>query len=140
MFRTLQGTKGTITLYHDINNKMSRYLLDSLKQHQVTSKDVEFKYNLDINTNSTSITKDQFKFLQNCLHTHPFCKVSFKSAFPSITENVDLVKDLENLNLPNNIGEIPIKRPLVVDWDHQLMAITDKGLQKIIDQYNGKDN
>lgn len=100
----------------------------------------EFKYVIDPTT--LPPTPEQFEFFKEALHTHPFCKEALKTAFPELTKGKDLLKDLQSidseklrgLKAPDGKLFLP---PLVVDWDNKLLAVTEKGLGKILDQYNG---
>lgn len=104
------------------------------------SNNGEFKYSVDVNTKLP--TPEQFDFFKEALHTHPFCKKALKTAFPELTKGKDLVKDLQSIdsetlrNLKKNDNKFFVP-PLVVDWDHKLLAVSEKGLEKILDQYNG---
>lgn len=107
------------------------------------SKDGEFKYSIDTTTKPP--TPEQFTFFKDALHMHPLCKKAFKTAFPKLTEGKELVKELQSIDsdklkgLTTSSGDLFVP-PLVVDWDHKLLAVTEKGLAKILDQYNGKLN
>lgn len=103
----------------------------------------QYKYTIDTTTNLP--TPEQFEFFKQSLHTHPICKSALKHAFPQLTAGKNLVGDLENIDTEKlrdlNTSDktnlfVP---PLVVDWDHKLLAVDSKGLSKIFDQYNGEN-
>lgn len=135
MFKSLQSLRGTITLFHDPLNATSTAILHKLQHHQPQPNTGEYLYDLDINTTSVP-TSEQFKYMQQSLNMHPNAKKSLLTAFPNLTKDAKLISDLQNVKYDPNTKFV---RPLVVDWDHQLLAVTENGLQKIIDQYNGRD-
>ncbi|ODQ45696.1 hypothetical protein PICMEDRAFT_143613 [Pichia membranifaciens NRRL Y-2026] len=144
MFKSLQGMGGVITLFHNPASKASESLLKMLKDNVAKSPESanngEFKYTIDPTT--LPPTPEQFEFFKEALHMHPFCKKALKTAFPELTKGKDLLKDLQSIDSEKLRGlkEVDGKLfvpPLVVDWDNKLLAVTDKGLAKILDQYNG---
>jgi hypothetical protein len=138
MFKSLQAMRGTITLFHDPVSRTSTSILHKLQQHQPTqSGEHKGEYHYDIDVNTTSIpTPEEFKYFQESLNMHPNAKKSLFAAYPDLTKNCKVIKDLQDLEY---VANTTFKRPLVVDWDHQLLAVTENGLQKILDQYNGRD-
>lgn len=144
MFKSLQNMGGVITLFHNPASKASESLLKKLQLNVSNgSKSGEFKYTIDTTTNPP--TPEQFEFFKESLHMHPFCKKALKTAFPKLTEGKNLVKDLQSIDseslrgLKTVDGKLFVP-PLVVDWDHKLLAVTENGLEKILDQYNGTNH
>jgi len=140
MFKSLQSMGGVITVFKKPQSDLlTDILLSKLNKNQVLAKTGEYKYDLDITINPPTL--DQFQYFQSCLHTNPICKRAFRNAFPELTNAVNLINDLQKLNPPND-EQISNKfiRPLIVDWDHKLLAHDEASLDKILDQYNGKND
>lgn len=137
MFRSLQHSPSVITLFHNPQSQASVKILHILEKNQAnnTHKNGEYKFVLDKTT--LPPTPDQFNFFKQSLHMNPVCKRALKLAYPNLTKDINLVVDLQNLNNTDN-GQFVA--PLVVDWDHKLLAVTEKGLTKILDQFNARED
>lgn len=134
MFKSLQNMKGTITVF----NKPGASIAPLLKKLEFNQPDKNGEYKYDIDVSQNTPTPEQFQYFRdNCLHTHPVCKASFKHAYPELTHDINLIKNLQSIE--SGKDGIKFVTPLIVDWDHKLMAFDEKSLSKIIDQYNGND-
>jgi hypothetical protein len=144
MFKSLQHAGGVITLFHDPSSKASSAILQKLVANQPNPRNHgEFKYSID--TTTSPPTPEQFNFFKDALHMNPVCKKALKMAFPELTQGKDLISDLQSIDAEKLRGMQTIDGkmfvpPLVVDWDHKLLAVTERGLNKILDQYNGRED
>ncbi|KAH3668948.1 hypothetical protein OGAPHI_002703 [Ogataea philodendri] len=109
------------------------------------SKGLEYRYNVDVCERFP--TGDQFKFIKQTLSMNPQCKKAFKDAFPTLGSANDHVIDLqsadsttlkqyESKTLDELAKENVFQPPLVVDWDHKLIASDEPDLLKILNNYH----
>lgn len=130
MFRSLQHAPSVITIFHSSKLPLSQRLLSLLERAQDTTADPSGEYKFIVDKSTGLPTPEQFAFFQSSLNTNPACKRAFKAAYPTITAG--LVQDLKSSTFSDNF--VP---PLVVDWDHKLLAANENDLIKIINQYKG---
>ncbi|AWU77982.1 hypothetical protein CAS74_003205 [Pichia kudriavzevii] len=127
MFRTVQSTRGAITLFHNPACKRSVSLLEKLRSAQTNTSSSEYKYSIDVST--TKPTSDQFNYIKQSVNLSPLSKSAFQEAFPD-TRTLSTT-EIENFNNSDNF--VP---PLVVDWDNKLLATNTSGLEKILQKHN----
>lgn len=130
MFRSLQHAPSVITIFHSSKLPLSQKLLSILESAQGSTAAPSGEYRFTVDKSIQPPTPEQFAFFKQSLNTNPACKRAMKVAYPSINDN--FVQELQNANFTNIFTP-----PLVVDWDHGLLAANENDLAKIINQFKG---
>ncbi|GMG19713.1 unnamed protein product [Ambrosiozyma monospora] len=155
LLKSLQSIPAVITIFHSPNSPLSSKLLSELNKHvEVTArkptkdssifgmrgyfageKAVPFRYTVDVTEKLP--TKDQFDYIKSTLSVHPTFKNIFKKVFPTVTSSLDKASDLQAVDF-SSLKSLngTFNPPLVVDWEHKLIASDEKSLKKILDQYH----
>ncbi|QPG76688.1 hypothetical protein FOA43_004082 [Brettanomyces nanus] len=140
MFRSLADSAASITLF-----KVSMNMLASLKKHSVVSSSGvkkekgwfdsilgnrqdassgRYRYQINV-VEDTLPTKEQYNLIKSYARTTPFSHDAFTQAFPRAMDPTN--KDVQSLFV----------RPLVVDWEHKLLASNETHLSKLLSEAYG---
>lgn len=164
MFRTVQNSASTITLFHNLRLKLSEllyHLLDKVANDSLLK--VADRIYFDIAANQMP-TYDQFLTIASNVPTDDtYQQGVLRAAFPLLSDKTGpctldpkkkiLVKGAlmfnegeykliheafnkaqENPELPDQASEL-FNAPLVVDWDKALIANDEEGLKRLLKEY-----
>lgn len=139
----------TVTFFHNSNSKLSHHLLSRLVKH-------DSRYLLDIRTNKLPLYRTYSFIHEECMNVHPQNARSFEKIFPALLASPShLFCDVavkNNLKQKQFVPDLALRledqyhddlakhsanelKPFVVDWNNQLVAIDDEGLDKIMHNY-----
>lgn len=143
------SAKPTVTFFHNADSKLSHHLLSRLVKH-------DSRYLLDVRINKLPLYRTYSFIHEECMNVHPQNARSFEKIFPALLaspshlfcdaavknnlKQKQFVPDLA-LRLENHYHDELAKHsateltPFVVDWNNQLVAIDDEGLDKIMHHY-----
>lgn len=155
MFKSLQNLPGSITIFHSSTNSASNTLLFLLKKHSIapvtpkaqsflqrltnsksTQSEAPSLYQIDVST--LPPTKEQYVFIRDSVTQNALNKASILKLFPKLINPEPGFGSMPSsseykLKLENDSSNfVP---PLVVDWDHSLLATDEQGVQQIIDEF-----
>lgn len=141
--------KPTVTFFHNSNSKLSNHILSRLTRHDT-------RYLLDIRKNKLPLYRTYHFIHEQCMNVHPQNARSFERIFPALLaspshlfcdvavkkelKQKQFVPDLDLLSEDHYLDLVAAHSakeltPFVVDWNNQLVAIDDEGLDRIMHNY-----
>lgn len=145
--KVIGSTTPTVSLFHNTNSKLSHHLLERLATH-------DLRYLLDIRTNRLPLYDTYLFIHEECVNVHPQNSRAYEAVFPTLLQLTlfcpQAVKDSAKLRQYVPDLELVSKqtytdlcaqhrpaelRPFVVDWANKLVAVDDKGLDTIMQNY-----
>lgn len=136
-----------LTMYHNPRLPLSNHLLKKLNYYENLNKFV-----IEVKPNQLP-SYSSYKFMHSSLNTHPSNCNSFEAIFPQLFHHDSTFNDLtakrdQKLKLFVNdyelvnedrynhmVKQTNVGNPVIIDWSHDLIAINDESLDRILAHY-----